>query len=121
MLILEPGGTKSSFASRSAADVAPRHPAYADPMLPVNVMLEMLTDPGFNGGRVEAERVAEYLFEVLMRRRFCWVCRLGGTASAAFKGKAMANMEELERWREVFEGDGGSSWLRAGKRILIRV
>jgi NAD(P)-dependent dehydrogenase (short-subunit alcohol dehydrogenase family) len=110
MLILEPGGTKSEFTKQSvAAEGVPRHPAYADPKLPVNLMLEALMDPALSDGFVEAESVAKTLFEVLQGEELPLRLPTGKDAFSAIKGKEMAKMEELEKWRKVSEGVGGGS------------
>ena len=109
VLILEPGGTKSSFATSSTADDIPRHPAYRDPKLPVNVMLEALTDSKLTETHVEAEKVAQCLFETLQKEKIPMRLPTGKDSFGAIKGKETAKMEELEAWREVSEGVGGTT------------
>ena len=109
VMILEPGGTKSSFATASAApEGAPRHSAYGDEELPVNVMLKALMDPKLTEGHVEAEKVAECLFQVLDgERELPMRLPTGRDAFAAIRGKEELKVEELERWKEVSESVGG--------------
>ena len=109
LLILEPGGTKSKFTTSSGAgtDKGVRHPAYSDPKMPVNVMLDALTSPQINEGLVDAERVASCLFEVLQGEELPLRLPTGRDSYAAIQGKEKAKMEELEAWRGVSEGVGG--------------
>ena len=110
ILILEPGGTKSQFTSSSnAGDEVPRHPAYGDEELPVNQMLKAMTDPGLNEKGVDPTEVARCLFEVLGREEIPLRLPTGQDAFAAIKWKEGAKMEELEKWKAVSEGVGGSS------------
>ncbi len=109
VMLLEPGGTKSAFATSSTAAVVPRHPAYQDPKLPVNMMLEALTDPKLTETHVEAEKVAQCLFETLQKEKIPMRLPTGKDSFSAIKGKETAKFQELETWQEVSESVGGSS------------
>ena len=107
VMILEPGGTKSSFTASSGKEGAVMHPKYEDEKMAVNQMLNALTDPKINEGLVEAGAVAKCLFDVLDKEDVLPL-RLptGKDSFAAIKGKEVAKMEELEKWKAVSEGVG---------------
>ena len=107
MMILEPGGTKSQFTASSVANAGPRHPAYDDPAMPVNAMLDYLTNPKINDGLVDTSKVAECLFDTLQRDELPLRLPTGVDAYTAITAKDTAKMEELERWREVTVSVGG--------------
>ena len=108
MLILEPGGTKSQFTTQSKANAGPRHPAYNDPAMPVNVMLDALTDPKINDGLTDSSKVAMCLFDTLQKEELPLRLPTGADAYTAIKAKETAKMEELESWREVTESVGAA-------------
>ena len=107
VMILEPGGTKSSFTASSGKEGAVTHSKYAGDTMAVNQMLNALTDPGINEGLVEAGAVAKCVFDVLNKEEVLPL-RLptGKDSFAAIKGKEVAKMEELEKWKGVSEGVG---------------
>lgn len=111
ILILEPGGTKSQYVAKSKGDAGAaavaRHPAYDDPNLPVNVMMNALMDPNLSDGMVEPKEVARCLFETLQKDEIPLRLPTGKDSFAAIKAKETAKMEELDRWREVSQSVGG--------------
>ncbi len=110
VMILEPGGTKSSFTASSGKEGAVMHPKYEDKGMAVNAMLNALTGPKINEGMVEASAVASCLFDVLSKEEVLPL-RLptGKDSFQAIKGKEVAKMEELERWKGVSEGVGAGN------------
>jgi NAD(P)-dependent dehydrogenase (short-subunit alcohol dehydrogenase family) len=108
VLILEPGGTRSSFLAKSQEDGVPRHRAYSDEGLPVNQMLRALNDPKVAESFVEPEEVAKCLFKVLGSDDMPLRLPTGKDAWAAVHAKEKLKTDELNKWKAVSEGVGGT-------------
>ena len=107
IMLLEPGGTKSQFTANSTANAGPRHPAYDDPEMPVNVMIDALTNPKLNDGLADTSNIAKCLFDTLQKNELPLRLTTGLDAFRIIKAKETAKMEELEKWRGVTESVGG--------------
>jgi hypothetical protein len=102
-LLLEPGGTKTDFATRSLK-TAPPHPAYSDPNMAANMFIQYLSDAKNLESWIPAESAIEKMFQVLgqedMPLRLC-------TGNDAFEGVSNSDRlrtEEMEKWKHLSIG-----------------
>ncbi|KAH8158647.1 hypothetical protein CIB48_g9608 [Xylaria polymorpha] len=65
--LVEPGGTRTNFASSSNMDWMPQHPAYAASDSPSRVLEGYVKDPNMQKTWTPAERVASAMYEVVAR------------------------------------------------------
>jgi NAD(P)-dependent dehydrogenase (short-subunit alcohol dehydrogenase family) len=102
-ILLEPGGTKTDFATRSMK-TAPPHPAYSDPNMAANAFIQYLSDPKNLEGWVPPESAIEKMLQVLgkedMPLRLC----TGKDAYEALSNADRVRTEEMEKWKHVSTG-----------------
>ena len=101
VLLLEPGGTKSSFTAQSKANSVRDHPAYTNAELPVNQMIAGLTDPGLNEKGTDASNVARCLFNVLQKDEIPLRLPTGQDAYEILERIEGEKIEELKRWKKI--------------------
>ncbi|KAK3708127.1 hypothetical protein LTR37_011631 [Vermiconidia calcicola] len=95
---IEPGGIRTNYASSSMKMMEARHPAYADPSFPTNVVIGYMRDPASRDTWAEPEAVAKAMWEVVGRGgRIPVRVPLGRDAWGMV-------MEDVERTREELEG-----------------
>ncbi|KAI1305541.1 retinol dehydrogenase 8 [Xylaria venustula] len=63
--LIEPGGTKTNFASSSSMDWLPYHPAYTAADCPTRVLEGYVKDPAMQSTWTPAERVAGAMYQVV--------------------------------------------------------
>ncbi|KAI0876415.1 short-chain dehydrogenase/reductase-like protein SDR [Hypoxylon argillaceum] len=102
--LIEPGGTRTNFATPGRMDWMPNHPAYAAADSPARVMEGYVKDPEMQKTWAPAERAAGAMYEVVARAKDISIpMRLPLTqgAWAVIKAKIAAMDKELDKFKEL--------------------
>ena len=67
LCLIEPGGVKTNFSTTSIKHMARRHPAYADPSSPTNVILSYLLDEQCHSAWAEPSALAAAIYLMVSR------------------------------------------------------
>ncbi|KAI3323755.1 retinol dehydrogenase 8 [Xylariaceae sp. AK1471] len=109
--ILEPGGTTTEYLGKSFKTMENRHPAYAAPDMPTNVMFGLLGNMELRKGFSSADDIARGMWELLTRGKKIPIrVPLGKDAWGAVVGETenvKKELEELKDFSQAFGGDMG--------------
>ena len=108
-MIVEPGGTKSSFSHGNMVVCAnTSHPAYSDPDLLLNKVTKLMASAEMAESWSDAMLVAKAVFEAAGREKPPLRLVTGTDAWFEVKASEETRMRELEDWKDVSLSCGGS-------------
>ncbi len=114
LCLIEPGGTKTNYATSSLKHMAERHPAYADPSYPTNLMFSYMLKEENRSAWAEPSELAETIYLVISRgQRIPIRVPLGSDAWGMIMKDLADTKKDLDELKDISIGVGDAKQLES--------